>query len=396
MGGKLAKARAHRVDTVAQRHCEAGNFASVEWLVMRDGREWLRGRAGMADPDNGVALPKKPIYRLYSMTKPVISAIAMMLVEEGRLRLYEPVAAYLPAFARPTIVNEDGTIQGATRPMLVEHLFTHMAGLSYGFLRKCKVGEFYRRTDMAHNARPLAQMIDLIAQQPLAFEPGTAWRYSVGTDVLARIIEVVTGQPIQQVMEDRVTRPLGLKDTGYRVAEGARDRLVPAFGTQSLDEIMVFGEGPQKLTPVDVSDVYPVDDPGFGRGGYGLYSTIDEYRIIADFLATGRNRDGDALLGRKTVELMWANRVPPSMLPLKLDDIAMPGFGFSLAGRVMLDSGQSWCLTSQGECGWAGAASTWFFIDPREKLVGLVMSQYLGSKIPLADDMRNAIYSMLD
>ncbi len=396
MGGKLAKVRARRIETIAQRHCEAGNFASVEWLVMRDGREWLRGRAGMADPHNGVALPKKPIYRLYSMTKPVISAIALMLVEEGRLRLYEPVAAYIPAFARPTIINEDGNIQPAKRPMLVEHLFTHMAGLSYGFLRKCKAGEFYRRTDLAHTSGPLAQMVDVIAQQPLAFEPGTAWRYSVATDVLARIIEIVTGQPIQQVMAERVTRPLGLKDTGYMVVEGSRDRLVPAFGTQSLDEIMVFGEGPQKLTPVDVSDVYPVSDPNFGRGGYGLFSTIDEYRVIADFLATGRNPDGDALLGRKTIELMWANRVPQSMLPLKLDDLAMPGFGFSLAGRVMLDPGQSWCLTSQGECGWAGAASTWFFIDPREKLVGLVMSQYLGSKIPLADDMRNAIYSMLD
>ncbi len=396
MGGKLAKARAHRVETVAERHCEQGNFASVEWLVMRGGRQWLRGKAGMADPLNNVPLAKRPIYRIYSMTKPIVSAIAMMLVEEGRLRLYEPVAAYIPAFARQSIVRDDGSTEPARNLMLVEHLFTHMAGLSYGFLRQCKVGEFYRRTGMAHSTEPLEKMIETIAAQPLAFEPGTGWRYSVGTDVLARIIEIVTGKPIQQVMAERITGPLKLKDTGFMVAEDARDRLVPAFGTQSLDDIMVFGEGPQKLTPVDVTDVYPVADPNFGRGGYGLYSTTDDYRIIAEFLATGRNPDGDALLGRKTIELMWTNRVPPHLLPLKLDDIALPGFGYGLAGRVMIDPGKSWCLTSEGEFGWAGAASTWFFIDPREKLVGVVMSQYLGSKVPLADDMRNAIYSMLD
>jgi CubicO group peptidase (beta-lactamase class C family) len=341
-------------------------------------------------------LAQKPIYRLYSMTKPVISAIAMMLVEEGRLRLYEPVAAYIPAFARPRVVHDDGTISPAARPMLVEHLFTHMAGLSYGFLRKCKVGEFYRKTDMAHSAAPLAQMIETIAAQPLAFEPGTGWRYSVGTDVLARIIEVITGKPIQQVMAERVIDPLGLHDTGYMVAQAARDRLVPAFGTQSFDEIMVFGEGQQQLTPVDVTDVYPEGDPNFGRGGYGLFSTIDDYRVIADFLGSGRTPGGDVMLGRKSVELMWTNRVPYSMMPLALDDTALPGFGYGLAGRVMIDPGKSWGLTSVGEFGWAGAATTWFFIDPREKLTGLVMSQYLGSKVPLADDMRNAIYSMVD
>ncbi len=396
MTGKLSRERANRVMDVAQRHCDQGNFASIEWLVLRDGRQWLRGRAGMADPANGVKLAEKPIYRLYSMTKPVISAIAMMLIEEGRLRLYEPVGAYIPSFARQRIVHEDGSITQANRPMLVEHLFTHMAGLSYGFLRKCKVGEFYRKTDMAHSAAPLAQMIETIAAQPLAFEPGTGWRYSVATDVLARIIEIVTGKPIQQVMAERVTDPLGLHDTGYRVAEGSLDRLVPAFGTQNLDDIMVFGEGPQLLTKVDVTALYPETDPDFGRGGYGLFSTIDDYRVIAEFLGTGRTPGGDVMLGRKSVELMWTNRVPHTMMPLALDDIPLPGFGYGLAGRVMIDPGKSWGLTSLGEFGWAGAASTWFFIDPREKLLGLVMSQYLGSKVPLADDMRNAIYSMVD
>jgi CubicO group peptidase (beta-lactamase class C family) len=280
--------------------------------------------------------------------------------------------------------------------MLVEHLFSHTAGLTYGFLRKCKAAEFYRETDLRRTAGPLEKMIDTIAALPLAFEPGTQWRYSVATDVLARIIEIATGKPIQRVMEERVTGPLGLADTGYLVRESERSRVMPVFGVENLDEIMLVSPGPQQLTPVDVSSVYPMDNPHFGRGGYGLFSTIDDYRVISEFLSTGRTPAGEPLLGRKSIEMMWTNRIDVSQLPLRYDDLPMPGLGFGLAGRVMLDPGKAWNLTSRGECGWAGAASTWFMIDPREKLIAITMSQYLGSKVSLADDMRNAIYSLVD
>lgn len=392
----LGARRAERVKMVAERHCAAGNFASAEWLVIRDGREWLRGTAGMADPLSGKPLPEKPLYRIYSMTKPVISAIAMMLVEEGIIHLYDPVAAWIPGFAKREIVHDDGSRSKATRTMLIEHLFTHTSGLSYGFLRNCKAGAFYRQTNLRSTAGPLEEMIAIIAALPLAFEPGSQWRYSVATDVLARIIEIALGKPIQQVMADRITAPLGLHDTGYSVAQDARHRLMPMFGNGNLDELMVYPEGRQQLTSADVSATCPHDDPAFGRGGYGLFSTIDDYRIIAEFLSTGRTPAGEALLGRKTLELMWTNRIAAPLLPLKYDEYLMPAYGFSLAGRVMLDPGKAWGLTSVGECGWSGAASTWFMIDPREKLLAIVMSQYLGSKVSLADDMRNAIYSVLD
>ncbi len=394
--GSIATLRAGRVERVANRHCEEGNFASVEWLVMRDGRQWLRGQAGMADPLSGKALPEKPVYRIYSMTKPVISALAMMLVEEGVLHLYDPVAKWLPAFHRPDIIAEDGTRTKARNTMLLEHLMSHTSGLSYGFLRKCRAGEEYRKTNLRKSAGPLEDMVNTIASLPLAFEPGTQWRYSVATDVLARIVEVALGMPVQQAVRERILDPLGLEDTGYSVKPAARERILPMFGNGNLDELMVYAAGKQQLTPADVSATYPENDPSFGRGGYGLFSTIDDYRIIAEFLASGRTPSGEPLLGRKTLELMWTNRLPPHMLPLRYDDILMPAFGFSLAGRVMLDPGKAWGLTSVGEHGWSGAASTWFMVDPREKLVAIAMTQYLGSKVSLADDMRNAIYSMLD
>ena len=279
---------------------------------------------------------------------------------------------------------------------MVEHLLTHTSGLSYGFLRKCKAAEFYRKTDLRRTAGPLEAMIETISGLPLAFEPGAEWRYSVATDVLARIIEIATGKPIQAVVAERITVPLGLRDTGYMVKAESRHRVMPVFGNADLDELMVYPSGPQQLTPAEVSNVYPADMPEFGRGGYGLFSTIDDYAVIAQFLATGRSPSGDPLLGRKTIEWMWTNRIDPGLLPLRYDDFPMPGFGFGLAGRVMIDTGKAWCLSSEGECGWAGAASTWFMIDPREKLIAITMSQYLGSKVSLADDMRNAIYSLAE
>jgi CubicO group peptidase (beta-lactamase class C family) len=392
----IAGNRSARVAEVAARHVARGNFASAEWLVLRDGREWLRGQVGLADPHANTPIPEKPIYRIYSMTKPVISAIVMMLVEEGVIHLYDPVGSWIPAFARPEIVHPDGSCSRARSTMLVEHLLTHTSGLSYGFLRKCKAAEFYRKTDLRRTAGPLEAMIETISGLPLAFEPGAEWRYSVATDVLARIIEIATGKPIQAVVAERITVPLGLRDTGYMVKAESRHRVMPVFGNADLDELMVYPSGPQQLTPADVSNVYPADMPEFGRGGYGLFSTIDDYAVIAQFLATGRSPSGDPLLGRKTIEWMWTNRIDPGLLPLRYDDFPMPGFGFGLAGRVMIDTGKAWCLSSDGECGWAGAASTWFMIDPREKLIAITMSQYLGSKVSLADDMRNAIYSLAE
>ena len=237
-------------------------------------------------------------------------------------------------------------------------------------------------------------MIATIASLPLAFEPGTGWRYSVATDVLARVIEVVEGKPIRQVVAERVIDPLGLADTGFSVADPSR--LMPMFGNGNLDDIMNFEPGPQKLVPTDVTDMYPCDDPEFGRGGYGLFSTIDDYMQIAEFLSSGRTADGNVLLSRKAVELMWTNRIPAAQMPLMIGPVALAGYGFTLAGRVMLDPGLGFWMTSPGEFGWSGAASTFFLVDPVEDVILVVMSQFLGSKIPLADDMRNAIFSALD
>ncbi len=388
--------RRQRVETVAQSHIDSKYFSGIEWLVVRGGEAWSRGKLGWADAIEGVEMPRKPIYRVFSMTKPVVSAVALMLLEQGKLRLYTPIAAYLPEFGAMNIITEDGIRQPAKAPITVEHLLTHRAGLSYGFLSDCPAGQLYRQTNMNDASVSLADMVTEIASLPLAFEPGSQWRYSVATDVLARVIEVILGRALPEILQDLVFAPLGMTETSYGVPERERNRLMAMFGKSDIDKMLEFDDLPQDLVPSDMSGLYPADKPGFYRGGYGLFSTIDDYSLLTAFLASGLSHDGERLLSRKTVELMWTNRVPDSQMPLRIGPIVLPGYGHGLAGRVLVNPGQAFGLTSIGECGWAGAASTYFWIDRQEDLTGIIMAQYLGSKIPLQDDMRNAVYQALD
>jgi len=388
--------RKQRIHSVAQSHVEAGHFSGIEWLVSRGGEHWSRGSVGMADALNGIAMPERPFYRVFSMTKPVISAITLMLMEQGRLRLYTPISAYLPEFAEMTIIDDEGDTRPAKAPILIEHLLTHRAGLSYGFIPDCPAGRLHREGLMADASASLEEVIREVAGLPLAFEPGSQWRYSVATDVMARILEVIAGKPLPEILKETVFDPLGMSETGFMVPEGQRHRLMAMFGKSDLNTIFDYDDQPQSLVAADMTSLYPADDPNYYRGGYGLFSTLDDYSLFTAFLTTGLSATGERLLSRKALELMWTNRLPANQMPMRIGPIVFAGYGHGLAGRVMVDPGQGFGLTSVGECGWAGAATTYFWIDKAEDLTGIVMAQYLGSKIPLQDDIRNAVYQALD
>lgn len=388
--------REARVAMRAQAHIDAGAFSGIEWRVLRGGVTWLEGRAGQADALSNRAMAQKPIYRIYSMTKPIVSAVAVMLIEEGRLRLMDPVAKFLPDFARMQVVESDGSLRPARSAMLIEHLLTHKSGLSYGFLRDCPAAEHYRQATVISSDENLERLVGAIAGHPLAFDPGTQWRYSMSTDVMARVIEVIEGEPLGQILARRIFGPLGLEDTAFFVPEAKRERIMTMFGQGNLDRIMDYPSGPQQLVHAEGDLAAPADKPDFARGGHGLFSTLDDYTRVARFLASGRASDGEVLLSRKGTEALWTNRVDPGLFPLRIGPIALPGYGFGLGGRVMLEPGRLMGLSSRGECGWAGAASTYFWIDKREDLIGIVLSQYLGSIVPLADDMRDAVYQALN
>jgi CubicO group peptidase (beta-lactamase class C family) len=320
-----------------------------------------------------------------------------MLMEQGRLRLFDPVSTYNPAFANMLVLEASGRLRPSERPILVEDLLTHRAGFTYEFITGCHIAPLYQEHRISSDGLcSLEEMMERLAELPLAFQPGSQFRYSVATDVLAHVIERATERPLDQLLQELIFAPLGMEDTAFFVPEAQRGRLMPMFGVKDISEFAPLHPRPQQLTPADVEDMYPSHSRSFRRGGHGLYSTLKDYARFACMLLDGRTRDGRVLLGRKTLEMLRANRIPPEQLPLTIGMNALPGYGWGLGVRVMLDVGQAMALTGQGELGWAGAASTYFFVDPAESLYGVFMTQYLGATLPLNEELRTAAYQMID
>lgn len=385
------------ISSLARHYVEQRCFCSIEYLLSLDRQQVDQGRFGTFDADGKDPLPANPLYRIYSMTKPMISVAALMLIERQQLRLYDPLVNYLPEFANQQVLNAGQGLQRRTTEITIEHLLTHRAGLSYDFLPDCPVGARYREQHLVDDGRrSLASLVSILAGLPLASQPGEQWRYSYATDVLARVIEVVTGQRIDAFLAQNLIDPLDMQDTGYRIPPGRQSRLLPMYGAQSVSEIMTPPDGQQTLRPTDLSESHPVDDPDFRRGGHGLYSTVGDYMKFAEFLLDGVTDDGERLLSEPMHAMMWNNRINSELMPLSIGPNYFPGYGWNLFGRVMVDTGQAMWLTGPGEGGWSGAASTYFWVDPGRSFCGVVMTQYLGSVIPLGINMLSAAYSSLD
>lgn len=389
--------RQDRIAQVAARYTGGRKFSGIEWLVERHGQVLASGRSGYADAIAGTPIPEGAIYRIYSMTKPIVSVLALMLMEQGRLRLFDPVSTYNPAFANMLVLEADGRLRPAERPITVEDLLTHRAGFTYEFITGCHIAPLYEKYRISSDGLcSLDEMMERLAEIPLAFQPGTRFRYSVATDVLAHVIERATERPLDELLHEQLFEPLGMTDTAFRVPDDRRQRLMPMFGVKDISEFAPLHPQPQRLTPTDVEDMYPSNLATFRRGGHGLFSTLRDYARFARMLLDGRNADGRVLVGRKTLEMLRANRIPPEQLPLTIGMNPLPGYGWGLGVRVMLDVGKALALTGDGELGWAGAASTYFFVDPRESLYGVFMTQYLGATLPLNEELRTAAYQMLD
>ncbi len=395
---------------IARRYTGSGHFASIEWHVDVAGSCLTSGHSvsksvasddafsarGHADGATPGSFPDRPIYRIYSMTKPIVSVAALMLIERGALHLFDPIAQYAPEFAQMRVLSSDGSLVPANRPITIEDLLTHRAGFTYEFLHGCHVAPYYRDARIIQDGgRPLADMMAALARLPLALQPGTAFRYSVSIDVLAHVIERATGNALIETLNELLFEPLDLQDTAFQVAPEKRDRLLPMWGAVDLHGLPSLEPVAHELKPLDVEEMYPTDNAEFRRGGHGLFSTLPDYLEFALALQDGQGRAAEPLLSRKMLEMLRANRIPPQQLPLRIGMNVMPGYGWGLIGRVMLDSGLAVGLTGVGEFGWSGAASTYFWVDPVERMSGVVMTQYLGSMVPLSEDMRLAAYRML-
>ena len=400
----MSSQRLDRIGVAMQRYVDAGSVRGSSTMVLRKGKLVHAGQFGHRDAEAGLEMTPDTIFRVYSMTKPIVSTALMLLHEEAAFQLEDPVAKYLPAFGATAVLGADGSLAPQARPMEVRDLLTHTSGLTYDFMEDTSAGQLYRDARIMNDAtRTLEELIDALAKIPLASQPGSRWHYSVGIDVAARLIEVLSGQSLGAFLNERIFGPLGMTDTGFSVADGNLNRLSAMYGLPDL-----FGQDHTgtKLVEaalggfnecIDVSATYPTGAPEvFARGGFGLFSTIGDYAKFAQMLLNGGRLDGTKIIGRKTLDLMHANHLPPELLPWALLGQDNDGFGFGLGSRVMMDVAASAGPGSVGEYGWLGAAKTSYWVDPAEDLVGLFMAQYM-TGVALPDrDMRSLTYQAID
>ena len=383
----LCPRRLGRIEDGMRPYVDEGRLPGLALVLARRGKVAYRRQMGWADVQGQKPMRADTLGRIYSMTKPVVCTALMTLYEEGRFQLFDPVAKYLPAFGSMRVMGSGGGTAEAERPLTVRMLLTHTSGLSYDFLPHTPVAGLYREARItADGSRSLAAMVDAVADLPLACQPGSAWHYGVGIDVAARLVEVLTGKALGQVLQERLFGPLGMDDTAFRVPPDKRGRLATLYGQGdiSCDTLTQLAERDgQAMQPVDVGESYPLDDPEYARGGLGLYSTADDYLRFAQMLLNGGTLGDVRVIGRKTLELMHANHLPAALLPMEvMPGMPIGGYGFGLGSRVLLDVAQAEMPGSVGEFGWAGAARTYYWVDPREELVGVLVTQLLGVEQP--------------
>ena len=379
----------------AQREVDARHFAGISWHVEKHGVVVDRGAIGHADHALTRTFDTDAIVRIYSMTKPLVSILALMLIEQGKLSLSTPVTHFYPQFGAAGVLRDDGTAARLDRQATIEDLLTHRAGLSYDFIPGCPVAAMYRDAEfVADGSRSLASLAGELSELPLARQPGTGWYYSYGIDVVAAIIEQLTEQPLIDALSDALLEPLRMVDTDFGVSADSTHRLVDMFGAHGLDVLPNAEPAEQTLEPVDVERSYPSTQPAlFARGGLGLFSTLDDYAAFMRFLFDGCAADGQRLLSRESLDIGWQNRLPQEHLPISIADRAFDGYGWGLFGRVMVDPSRSNVAVAVGEGGWSGAASTWFWVDRAQAFCGVVFAQYLGSQVHLGEQMQAAACS---
>ena len=388
---------------VMQAYVDNGKISGLSTLLARKGKVVHFEQVGMMDKESAVPMADDAIFRIYSMTKSITCTALMTLYEKGRFQLTDPVLKYLPMFERMKVL-EGSNLADAATPITIHHLLTHTAGLTYDFMEDSPVSEMYREARFFNRAdRTLEELVNELAGLPLAFQPGSVWHYSLAMDVLAHLVEVLSDKPFRDVLEDTIFQPLGMTDTNFFVPDQKKSRIATMYGLpdlgeqdMSLSRILEFlNRGYNEK--IDVSSTYPdSNQESFARGGHGLFSTVGDYFRYCQMLLNGGELNGCRVLGRKTVELMFMNHLPLRLLPFKVAEPPDYGYGFGLGSRVLLNVAESQKPGSVGEYGWAGVAKTYFWIDPVEEIIGILMAQSMMQFDEPEKDFQVIAYAAID
>lgn len=380
-----------RLDAYLQNEVDTNKIAGAVMMIQRNGETAYFNSFGVRDPSTKEPMAPNTIFRIYSMSKPITTVAAMMLVEEGKLSLDEPVSKYIPSFANLKVgvetKNEAGTtleLVPAKRQITIHDLMRHTSGLTYGFFGEGMVKKGYVDAKLFDGDFDNAEFAERIAKLPLAYQPGTTWDYSHSTDILGRVVEVVSGKSLYQFEKERLLDSLGMKDTSFYVTDPAKKALV----AEPLPNDKKIG----------TSDMFDPRNPmKWEPGGQGMLSTIGDYARFTQMLLNGGTLDGKRYLSAKTIAYMGSNHIGlgtgvvpgPYYLP-------GPGYGFGLGFAVRTDTGGSAFEGSVGEMSWGGAGGTYFWIDPKESMFVVFMTQAPSQRTRIRSALKNIVYGALD
>ena len=382
-----------RIDAYLKNEIAENKIPGAIMMIQRNGKTAYFNSFGVRDPATKEPMTPDTIFRIYSMSKPITTVAAMMLVEEGKLSLDEPLSKYIPAFKDVKVgvehKGEDGVIGldlvPAKRPITIQDLMRHTSGLTYGFFGEGAVKKLYVDANLGEGDPDNAQFAERLAKLPLAYQPGTTWEYSQSTDILGRVIEVVSGKSLLQFEKERLLDPLGMTNTSFYVTDAAKMSLV----AEPFPNDRKIGAGAEMGDPRVVRK--------YESGGGGMVSTIGDYSRFAAMLLNGGTLDGKRYLSPKTIAYMGSNHVGsgsgvspgPYYLP-------GPGFGFGLGFAVRTDAGASAIEGSVGEMSWSGAGGTTFWVDPKENMFVVFMAQTIAHRGRLRVAMKNIVYGAFE
>ena len=379
----LSGVRLQRMSDTFKREVDKGTIPGATVLVARRGQIGWFDAIGRQGPE-GAAMANDTIFRIFSMTKPIVSVGIMMLLEDGHFLLSDPVAKFIPEFAETKVgVEHDGKLElvPASRQMTIQDLLRHTSGLTYDHTGNSLVQQLYQQSRLRSRKITNAEHATLLASMPLICQPGAEFNYSRSTDLLGRIIEVVSGKTLGAFLTERILAPLQMTETGFYTGEGNATRLAEAFPTDPWtgEKVQLFNM---------------LEKPAMESGGGGLVSTTMDYARFSQMLLNGGTLDGNRIIGRKMLQLMASDHLGPHV---KIQGtLVPPGHGFGLGFAVRTHQGIAPFPGSVGQFFWSGVAGTFFWIDPSEDLFAVFMSQGPGQRDYTRTLVRNGVYAALD
>jgi CubicO group peptidase (beta-lactamase class C family) len=392
----LSSARLELLQPWIQTYLAAGKLPGATIFVARHGKAAYCKSFGLRDVEANQPMGTDTILRFYSMTKPITTVALLMLYEEGRFQLDDPVAAFIPSFKDIRVYvsgeGDDMVTEPLHIPMTLHHLLTHTSGLTYGFGNEGPIPELYRarHADFGDHNGSLEAVVERLAQIPLQFQPWQRWNYGVSTDVLGRVVEVISGQPLDIFFKERIFKPLNMVDTGFAVPEDQVHRFAALYEYTDENNLSLL-EAPGSSSMIDTVETF--------SGGGGLASTLGDYFRFTEMLRRKGELDGERLLGRKTVEYMTCNHLPGDLAEMGqpvFTETSYEGIGFGLGVSVMLDPARAKVMGSAGEFAWGGYASTAFWVDPVEDMTVIFLTQLIpSSAYPIRRQLRVLTYQAL-